>query len=363
MASIPKNDFQAALGRLESMAKAQPPSQLYHTPADSDPGSWAGTQTRQEIDENTDGIDDNGTDYAGVKKALAGKVAKSKALTPAEVAIVRGQNPMALIGAKISKGQKLTAAESWAVKKGFPFEKEDDKDKKDEAEKAAKGLRKGEEPGKAGAPGEADDANSVPETHAGQDEDDEIESDAKKSLDRSIANTDHLRKGLNMSPILVEFARAMGEALKGTEARTAQYVSKSLISTLTPVFDRITALEKGLERFSGEQGDFNKSFAETIVGIGQHVAGSSEIVEQAARQPAGGPRSVTRAGVTPIAKSFAGPGGLDTSEGSLAKAQIIDRMANLVEKGKLSSLDVVKYEMTGEISPQVQAMVLATASA
>src|SRR5690348_9682701 len=112
--SVDKAKFNSALARLESMSKGQ----LYHTGSDSNPGTWAGT-SQEDLNEHDDGIDANGTDYDGVKKALARKVEKSQALTPAEVAIVKGQDPRKLIAEKVSKGEALTPAETWAIKGGF----------------------------------------------------------------------------------------------------------------------------------------------------------------------------------------------------------------------------------------------------
>jgi hypothetical protein len=242
MSNMNRDEFHAALGRLEALSKGQ----LYHTPSDSNPGTWAGTG-QEDQNEHEDGIDENGTDYNGVKKALANKVAKSKALSPAEVAIVKGDrgNARKAIADKISKGTKLTAAESWAVHKGFPFGK-DDKDKDDDQ----KDVKKGDAmPEKAKTPGEAKDPGSVPDSHAG-DDDEAIEGDAKKSLSGAIASTDHLKKGIEMSPILAEFARAMGVALEGTESRTARRISKAINDIVGPLLVRVESMENRPSRAS-----------------------------------------------------------------------------------------------------------------
>ena len=331
MSSIAKSDFHAALNRLETMAKGQGASQLFHTASDSDPGSHAGTSTSDYQDEHTDGISDNGTDYDGVKKALAAKVEKSQALTPAEVAIVKGTDPRPLIAEKVSKGQALTPAEAWVTKGGY--------DKMMMDEEMNKGADK---PTSAGTPGEAKDAGSVPDSHAGESEQDEIEHDAKKSLDGAIAQSNHLRKGLEMSPILAEFANAMGLALRGVEGN----VQKSVVAAVAPLVARIEQVETALTESIADQGQFNTAFAETMVGIGQHVAGASDVQAAAAHAPAYAPKSQLRAvqggqqqGVAPVQKSF-GPGGLANGGEALAKSQISDAMTELVKKGNLSSLPV-----------------------
>jgi hypothetical protein len=340
-------DFAASLNRLERLAKGTGQTQLFATPSDSNPGTWAGT-SQEDVDEHDDGIDENGTDYNGVKKALASKVAKSKALTPAEVAIVKNTNPLTLIGNKIAKGQKLTSAEAWAVKKGFPFEKEDeDEDEKDVAKASTK-------PSPAPASGTQSDSKKVPETNPNKDTTDEDldgdGTDAKKSFTNAVNNSTNLRKGIEMSPILFEVTRAIGEGLAGVEAGVVAKVNKSL----APVFNRIERLENALQGFASNQGEFSKSIAEAVAGIGQHIAGTSQAQIQEVSSPVGAPKSRLQV----MNKSF-GPGGLDLSTESMAKSQIVDVMCDLVKSNKLHPLDVVKYETGGDISPSTLALVQA----
>lgn len=363
-----RDEFHAALGRLESLAKGAGQTQLFATPSDSNPGTWAGT-SQNDVDDTGDGIDDNGTDYAGVKKALAAKVARSLALTPAEVAIVKGLDPRLIIGQKVAKGARLTAAESWAVKGGAKFFakakkagvppqfQDDDQDDDQDVEKASTS------PSKAPASGTESGANKVPETNAGGDDaDSEIEADAKKSLEGAVAQTSQLRKGIEMSPVLAEFARAMGEGLRGVESRTALRLQKSIVDAMGPMIAHIGQIEAVLAKHIDDQGNFNKGFAEAVVGIGQQIAGASDVAAAAASAPVSGPKSQMRltpsaGGVQAISKSF-GPGGLDMSDNALAKSQITDAMFELVKSGKLHSLDVVKFDSTGELTPQAKSMVL-----
>ena len=370
MSTIAKNEFEKSLARLEGLAKGQ----LFHTPSDSQPSEWAGSAP---IDEDSmgDEIDENGTDYEGVKKSLAQKVAKSKALTPAEVAIVKGQSPLALIGEKISKGKKLTSAERWAIKGGRELFKSAKQDGVGEENKEARDVPDGnvadKDDGKINAEvgmskgyGKAKHGKGMPGMPmAGQpmkmgmdgDEDEEHDEDekAEKSLHGAARRQPNLSKGIEMSPILHEFVVAMGHALQGQETR----VVKSIAKSLAPIFARIDAVEKSL----ADQGEFNKSLAEAVVGIGQHVAGGAEVATVAASGPVSAPRSQMRAAVTPIAKSFAGPGGLESGDSALAKSQIVDTMYEMVKSNKLNSLELVKFESTGQLSPNVQQAVLAFA--
>lgn len=329
MSKIKNDEFQKSLDRLQSLAKG---SQLYHTESDSDPGSWPGG-TQEDLKETSDGdihIDDNGTDYQGVRKSLAEKVRKSLALTPAEVAIAEGKNPMPLIGQKVSKGLNLTAAEQWAVKSGFKG-------------MIAKGNEKPTE--SSDTPGEGDDANSVPPTNAGDNTNDEIEPDAKKSFNSAVKGSLELQKGIEASPFLYEFVRAVGEALSGSETRT----QKSVMAAVEKYGHKLATIEKALS----DQQAFNKSLAATVVGIGELVSGGQNALAAAASAPAGGPRSQTRSGIAVINKSLDGDG-LD----ALNKAQVSDVMTNLVKSGELGPLDVIRFESTGELPPSARQKVV-----
>lgn len=368
MAGIPKEQFLKSLQRLENMARAQQvtKSQLFHTGSDSQPGTWAGSAPSDE-DENTSLIDINGTDYDGVKKSLAAKVSKSKALTQAEVALVKGFNPLTLIASKVATGGKLTKAEKWAINGG---------------RKIVKSLpifkSENEKPHDAGTPGDEKDAATVPGTNAGQElpsgelegdaakgmppfmkDDDKDDDDAKKSLQKAVETSETLQKGIEMSPFLYEFLRAMDTALEGTEAR----VQKGLAKSLAPVVAKIAALETNWAKSYSEIGEFNKSLAEAVLGIGQQLAGQAEVVSQVIQTPAHAPKSQLRSvpsGVQVLNKSF-GPGGLDTSDNAFTKSQITNIMTDMVKSNQLSAIEVVKYETTGEISPSVQQRVTAYA--
>lgn len=334
MSAILKSDFGKSLAQLEKMSKGQ----LFHTSSDSSPGNWAGANP-EDVDSMGDNIDANGTDYNGVKKSLANKVSKGQKLTPAETAIVKGQNPLKLVADKISKGESLTPAEAWVVSKGME----------------TFGVKKSE------APGEAKDANSVPETHAA--DDDEVEAEVAKSLDTEVSKSAELSKGIEMSPFLYEFTRAMGEALKGTEVRVQTTVAKSLASAVAPILQRLETVEKSYGAYVADQGAFNQALAEAVSGIGHQISGTAQLAAAAASTPVGAPKSQLRSvqggqGVNVVNKSF-GPGGLDMSDEALNKSQIVNIMTELVQKGNLNALEVIKYESTGEMRPEIQQRVMA----
>lgn len=370
MSTVPKDEFQKSLARLEGLAK----SQLFHTPSDSNPGTWAGTAETDE-DSMDDGIQENGTDYDGVKKALGAKVQKSKALTPAEVAIVKGQNPYGHIKAKIAKGEGLTGAERW-VTKGL-------------GRKVFANFAKGMEntPSKDGAAEENKTARNVPDNTVANKDDGKEDPEADpgtttkgmhggdckcgkcmgKSLMGAASQQPDLAKGIEMSPVLHQFAVAMGQALEGA----VQRIQDNVVKALAPIVGDNAAIKKALAEKINIDGEFQKGLAEAVVGIGQQLAGGAEVVASQQHLPAGGPRSQMRAiqggggngQPTVMQKSFAGPGGLDVGEGAMAKSQIVNVMTDMVKSGKLNATEVIKYESTNELNPQVSAAVLAWANA
>lgn len=356
--SMEKAQFHNALNRLETMAKGGA-TQLHHTSSDSNPGSWPGG-AQSDQNEHEDGIDDNGTDYNGVRKSLALKIENSEALTPAEVAISKGlvEDAGGFIQHKINSKETLTPVENWFFRGGW--------NEVAEIAKGVEGANKNSspKPSPAGAPGEDDDAASVGSTHGGEKES-SVEGDAKKSFAEEVANSETLQQGFELSPFLYEFTRAHAEGLDGIEAR----ISKNIYDMIAPLYEHIEYLETELGKSIKDQGEFNKAFGETIVGIGQHVAGNADVQQQQAQMPAGPPKSQLRAipgglqeqqsipqGIQPVAKSF-DLGGLDVGENALNKTQIVNAMVELVKAGKLNALDVSKFEMTGEIAPQVENMV------
>ena len=331
--SIKKGEFQKSLDRLQTLVKGG--TQLYHTESDSNPKSWAGG-SQEDLNEHEDGIDEGGTDYNGVRKSLADKVRKSLALTPAEVAIAEGKDPRPHIAGKVSKGLRLTPAEDWAIKAQY-----------------CGGMAKGgEKPCEAPEPGEQDSATNTVETHAGVKED-EVEGDAKKSFGSAVKNSLELQKGIEASPFLYELTKAIGEALVGAEQRIVKSVSGSVGS----LAGRLEGLEKALSNTNTAQGQFNKSLAEAVIGIGDVVGGNADLNAQAMSQPSGGPKSQMRVNagnsgnVNILAKSFEGPGGLDMN---INKSQLSDAMADMVQKSLLAPLDVIKFESTGEMTPTVR---------
>lgn len=344
MSAIVKEDFEKSLQRLENLAK----SQLFHTASDSEPGSWAGSSPEDE-DSMDDMIQDNGTDYDGVKKALAAKAQKGVALTKAEAAMLSGGNPFKAISKKVSKGQKLTKAESWALKNmnaimpaGAPAVAKSDAKPSEDAQ----------------VPGSTKGADSAVETHAGSAKnEDDTQAEAQKSLGGAIEKSQAIQNGIELSPFLAEFVHAVDLALRGNEKK----ISKSIAQALAPLAARLDQLEKSHAANTAKDDEFKKGLAEAVVGIGNQVSGTAALANEAASQPARAPKAQLRSvqggqGVQAVQKSFGGEGGVN--EG-LAKSQALAVMTDLVKSNQLSPLEVIKYETTGEMSPQVQQRVFA----
>jgi len=173
--------------------------------------------------------------------------------------------------------------------------------------------------------------------------------DMAKSFSNTVAENQTLTEALEMSDFLQEFAKAFGTGLGELETRTADMIEKGFNAIIEHVNEAIEA------KFA-EQGEFNKSLAEAVVNIGHGVAGSISQAEEAANQPAAAPKSQlvsVPGGQQVMNKSFAGPAGAEIS-----KAQKLDMLTDMVTKGQLSSTEVIKYETTGQLRPDLDAQVV-----
>lgn len=341
---VEKSEIQKSLTKLRDFAR----SQLFHTESDSLPSTpWAGAKPEDE-DSMESLIDPNGTDYNGVKKALANKVATGKALSKAEAILLSGGNPLKEIAGKVEKGQKLTPVEEWCAKGGY------------QVSKAA--VR----PSEAGLPGEGVGADKATETNLGSEKNeddtqpevkkaDEDEDDDEEKMDKSLSSvvekSQAIQQGIEMSPFLAEFVHAFDLALRGSEKN----IQKSLAKALAPVLAKVDTLEKTNSKFQSDTETFQKAIAEAVVGMGTQIAQTSELATQSLSAPTRGPKSQLRAlqggqGAEPIQKSFGeGP--------ELKKSEVLGAMVDLVKSGKLGANAVIKYEHLNQMDPQVQQLV------
>ncbi len=294
-----KHDFFKSLERLEALAGGQSDdmrkSQIVQG-GNSEVSSWPGGE-KEEIGDNwDDSIGEDGTDYKGkgVRKSIAEKVMKGIPLTPHEVLILKGD-----------------------MEKAEPFGGKETEEEEEAEEKAKKRPPKKEKEEE-----EEDEKEGMP---------------FGKSFTDVLSENETVQKGVEVSDFLAEFAKSFGQGMGYLEQRITQNVIANVLG--------------GLQQFASEQGEFNKSLAEAVVNIGHGLAGYIQQDAARSEEPAGPPKSQLRQGqVQVIQKSQGGNGQFE----GMSKAQVLDQMTNLVEKGGLNPLEVVKFESTGEMSPGVE---------
>jgi hypothetical protein len=215
------------------------------------------------------------------------------------------------IAEKVMKGQPLTAHEYSLLKSDLDGinksqdEDEDDEDGKDLDPRAAKKDDDEDEDEDKGK-------GPVPFAFGGG-------KDMGKSMAQAAQESDTIQKGIEVSDFLMELTKSFALGLESV--------------------------------FAAEQGDFNKSLGEAVVNIGYGLGAVNKSVETASNAPATAPKSQLRAvpgGVQALQKGMGNP-----LEG-LTKSQILDTMTSMMEKGQCSTLDVVKFETTGDLSPVIR---------
>lgn len=159
-------------------------TQVYHTPSNSDPGSWAGS-TAQEVGEDgaKDNISEDGTDYAGgaMMKSIMEKLAKGLPLTAEEFEVVK-------------------AMPAFMKKNEQKDEKEDDKDK----------------------------------------------DDVKKSLADEAASSEAVSQGMEISEFLADFVTVFSKSLSGLEDRVIKSVTTAVLSAVGEATEKQEAFNKSL---------------------------------------------------------------------------------------------------------------------
>jgi hypothetical protein len=133
----------------------------------------------------------------------------------------------------------------------------------------------------------------------------------------------------------------MEEATRDCVEKSANAILTNLGEFLAPEFEK--------------QGEFNKSLAEVVTGIGHGLHANIQQTAEMAEGPAGPPKSTLRAidGGKPAAieKSFQGDDG--TGGETITKSMVLSAMSDLVEKGQVNPLEIIKYESTNQIRPDL----------
>lgn len=315
---IEAGDLQKALQTLQDLAKGHNSrgtattevpgmvgesgaTQVYHTPNNSDPkGGWAGSSWEEQ--DWSDSLGPDGTDYKAAGVAMRKNVAE-----------------------KIAKGQELTKGEENFVKKGglsmFAKKAMD----KHEEEEAKKGMY-GDKADKAmDHEDEKEDLEMLrekvkPEALKGG------KKDMNKSFSDHAAENSAVRGGFEVSEFLAGFAQVMHKSLQSMEAR---------------ITDRVLT---GLAMTSADQGEVQKSMAEALANLGEVLAAQAQRIDQVESGAARAPKSALSKSVSTA----------EVEAESLNKSQVTGILVDLVQKGQATAQDVLKYDATGEISPELR---------
>ena len=268
-------------------------TQVFHTPSNSDPGTWAGTGQRKSPEDGaTDGVSEDGTDYSGsaeMVKSVMEKAASGQALNDIDKAV---------LAAALSKGGMFTNFSGTGKKS-----KDADEDGKEKVEKACD-----------------------------EDDKDDKKNPFAKSLEDAASDNEDVAKGLEVSSFLSGWAGVQSEALSGVEARIA----------------------KSIQGAHTEQREYNAELAKSIVGLAEVLTLQSQRIEQLESTPARAPKSATA-----VEKSFGAGGEAPQGGEQLTKSQVLDTMTRMVESGDLSATEVVKFESTNALSPELDSSVRA----
>lgn len=161
--------------------------------------------------------------------------------------------------------------------------------------------------------------------HADEEQDKELINEMMgKSLSDHAREHSEVRKGLEVSQFLAGWADVMHKSMRSTESRLAQQ----------------------LQAQQAAQAEFNKSLATAISNLANVLGIQTQRIEQVESAPARAPKSE---GVVPITKgSYGGPAGQPIN-----KSQVLKSMVDFVQQGKLDAREVIRYESTGQLRPEV----------
>jgi hypothetical protein len=319
MSQMDQEAFQKALDHLGSLAKghnsrgtnttqvesmqdggvsssgSQGATQVNHE-KNSERKDWAGSNWSAVADNGpgADSVKEDGTDYqaqAKVMKSIMTKLAKGIQLSEAEMFILKS-----VVGGDVSKSKD----EEDDVEKGKmpPFMKEDD-DMEDKAKKA-------------------------------KDYEDDEDEDMGKSLSQFAAEDGTVSKGLEVSEFLESFVHVMQKSLEAAEHRIVARLSGQVNNT------------------AEVQGEFQKSLASAVAGLGEAMAAVAQRVDQVEQQPAHGFKSHQNVHVLEKG-GFNGP-----SNEPISKALVASTLVDLAEAGQVQALDVINFESNGVLSPELE---------
>ena len=112
----------------------------------------------------------------------------------------------------------------------------------------------------------------------------------------------------------------------------------------------LTEVKKSLRSLSDSQESFNGQLAKSVSALAEVLALQGQRIEQVESTPARGPKSHVAA----IEKSFGAGGATHQASEQLNKSQMLDTMVEMVQKGKISATEVVKFESTSQLSSSME---------
>ena len=171
-----------------------------------------------------------------------------------------------------------------------------------------------------------DDEDDDDEDDDDEDDDDE---DVKKSFVEMMTEDEKISKALDVSDFLYEFTRKNGFIVDSLR----EDVQKSMETSA----DTAAVLAKSFGAIMSSQKQLIKSIVELNTRL-----------NDLERQPSG-----RKAVVNVMEKSFNRSAGI-SSEGELSKSQISEKLTNLALNGKISISEVISFESTGQLKPEVQ---------
>jgi len=162
-----------------------------------------------------------------------------------------------------------------------------------------------------------------------EDDEDEDDEDVKKSFVEMMTEDEKISKALDVSDFLYEFTRKNGFIVDSLR----EDVQKSMETSV----DTAAVLAKSFGAIMSSQKQLIKSIVELNTRL-----------NDLERQPSG-----RKAVVNVMEKSFNRSAGI-SSDGELSKSQISEKLTNLALNGKIAISEVISFESTGQLKPEVQ---------
>lgn len=204
-------------------------------------------------------------------------------------------------------------------------------------EKLAKGLPLSSDEAAAYASIAKGDFNFGKKDAKDEDKDEDKGADLGKSLADHASEDEDVSKGLELSSFLAGWANVQSQAQKSSEQRLS------------------AAFQKSLADVASEQRDYNAALAKSLASLAEVMTIQAQRIEQLESTPARGPKSQMAVGV--VEKSFAG--GAPAQGETLTKSQVLSTLEDMAVSGQITATEVVRFESTGQLTPQLEAAVRA----